>query len=203
MVFFLDLLISFVSAAVFLFPILLLLESTLFKPASVRRMVLVLLFGCYLAELFAIVGTPSVLYATFDPTVNWVPLVDIVNAPSAYLRNSILNILLFVPLGVFLPLLWPAFRSWKKTALVGLGVSSSVEILQLFTHRLTDVDDLITNTLGTILGFALAAWLLRRRSIGPRQPRPKWELPAVVVSVLLVKTFAAPFLSDFLWEAVL
>lgn len=203
MSFFLDLLLSFVSAGVFFFPILLLLERTLCKPVSVRRMVLVLLLGCYLAELFAIVGTPSVLYATFDPTVNLIPLVDVINAPAAYLRNSVLNILLFVPLGVFLPLLWPALRSWRKTTLAGLGLSASVEVLQLFTHRLTDVDDLITNTLGTLLGFALAAWFLRRRSIGPQQPRSKWELPAVVCSVLLVKTFAAPFLSNFLWEAVL
>ena len=45
-----------------------------------------------------------------------------------------------------------------------------VELSQLLTFRLTDVDDLITNTLGTLLGFLLAKlFISRQKEILPEQ----------------------------------
>lgn len=67
----------------------------------------------------------------------------------------ILNILLFVPLGFLLPLIWKKYRSFSITVLHGMLLSLNIEILQLFNHRVSDIDDLITNTVGTVFGFLL------------------------------------------------
>lgn len=70
------------------------------------------------------------------------------------------NVALFVPLGFFVYL---ALRhSVVMATLVGAAASLTVEILQLpIWSRSTDVDDVLTNSLGAFLGAALAAVLAR------------------------------------------
>lgn len=73
----------------------------------------------------------------------------------------LLNIALFVPLGVLLPLMFSSFRAWYRVLPVGFGGSLAVELLQLLTNRgMFDVDDLFTNTLGCMLGWALVMMLI-------------------------------------------
>ena len=74
------------------------------------------------------------------------------------------NALIFMPIGFFANLLWRRSRWWKGLA-VGFCVSFTIEFLQLFVNRSTDVDDLILNTLGAFVG-GLTALLLRR--LAPR-----------------------------------
>lgn len=70
------------------------------------------------------------------------------------------NIVMFMPIGFFPALLWRRWSWWKST-LAGFCVSVTIETAQLFTERSTDVDDVILNTLGALLGWCLA-WLLGR-----------------------------------------
>ncbi|KPI53393.1 antibiotic resistance protein VanZ [Clostridioides difficile] len=65
----------------------------------------------------------------------------------------ILNIIMFMPLGFLLPLIWKNFRNIVNVSLTGLGFSLSIEFCQLFNFRATDIDDLMMNTLGTVLGY--------------------------------------------------
>ena len=69
------------------------------------------------------------------------------------------NIVMFMPFGLFVPLLWN--RSNKKVVLFGCLTSVSIEICQLFLHRSTDIDDVLLNTTGVLLGL-LSFHLLRR-----------------------------------------
>ncbi|GGU65593.1 VanZ family protein [Lentzea flava] len=63
-----------------------------------------------------------------------------------------LNVLLFVPLGAML-MFWGR-RTIGQAALIGYGVSLLIEGSQLmWANRIFDVDDLITNTTGTALGW--------------------------------------------------
>lgn len=64
-----------------------------------------------------------------------------------------LNVLLFMPLGLLLPLLWPGYRRLWPTLCVGSALSLLIEVSQLFNHRCTDINDLIMNSLGTLLGY--------------------------------------------------
>ena len=65
------------------------------------------------------------------------------------------NILMMIPLGIFLPMLWQTFHSVKKVAFVGLFLSLIIEIGQLFTIRSTTTDDLMMNTLGAVIGYGI------------------------------------------------
>ncbi|MEV4736253.1 MULTISPECIES: VanZ family protein [unclassified Microbacterium] len=88
--------------------------------------------------------------------ISIVPFQDLVDDPI----GLTLNVALFVPLGVFAPLLLRT-SSWLRTALVGLVVSGTIEVVQFIGDitispgRVADIDDLITNVLGTVVGYIL------------------------------------------------
>lgn len=68
-------------------------------------------------------------------------------------QGLVLNIILFIPIGILLPLLWQRFQKCHRVVLAGAGLSLFIEISQLFTYRVTDIDDLMMNTLGTLVGY--------------------------------------------------
>ena len=74
------------------------------------------------------------------------------------------NILMFVPLGLCSALLWRNGR-WWKSLLLGASGSILIETVQFFIGRSTDIDDVILNTGGTLLGFWLYCLL---RAVFPR-----------------------------------
>ena len=96
----------------------------------------------------------------------------LLDPPMAYLlRHAIINlagnVAMFVPLGVLLPWVFPWLRRFSRCLLVSLGLLVLVEVTQLFTLLGSgDVDDLILNLLGVLLGYALfrLAARLRRRT---------------------------------------
>ncbi len=70
--------------------------------------------------------------------------------------NVLLNIAMFVPLGVLLPLIWKKCRKWYVSIPIGFGFSFLIELVQLIICRgICDVDDLFANTLGAVVGFFL------------------------------------------------
>lgn len=77
-------------------------------------------------------------------------------------RMEILNIIMTVPFGIGLPFV-SKLRTLKKVTLAGMLFSCMIEALQLFeavfTHgfilRVIDVNDLIFNTLGAVIGYLL------------------------------------------------
>lgn len=101
-------------------------------------------------------------------------LSDIIYAPEGGINDSIiraninlvpfsrdigvtfyLNIIMCVPLGFLLPLIWKDYRKIYKTIIAGLGFSLLIELSQLNTTRATDIDDLIANTIGTVIGYLI------------------------------------------------
>lgn len=70
------------------------------------------------------------------------------------------NVILFLPLGFFPPLLWNTM-SRSRAALSGFCVSLFIEVWQLWIGRSFDVDDLLLNTLGVLLGHLLFRLLHR------------------------------------------
>ena len=71
----------------------------------------------------------------------------------ALLINFLGNIVMFMPFGFIIPLLWNV--SDGKVVLLGFTVSVTIEVSQFFLPRSTDVDDLLLNTLGAFLGLIL------------------------------------------------
>lgn len=68
----------------------------------------------------------------------------------------IANVLVFIPLGFLSPLLFKAVYKWWHVLLVGFGGSLIIEGLQILTSRnVVDIDDLIFNTLGAMIGYVV------------------------------------------------
>lgn len=62
------------------------------------------------------------------------------------------NVVMFMPIGFFPALLWQRWR-WWKSLLTGFFASSTIEFIQFFIGRSTDIDDVILNTIGAAAGF--------------------------------------------------
>ena len=92
-------------------------------------------------------------------------------AQSFCVHNARGNAALFFPLGILIPLVWRRLRFWRAM-LIATALSVSIELVQYFSsawgsYRAADVNDVILNVSGAVLGLALV-FLLRWR---PR-PRP-------------------------------
>ncbi|WP_122819081.1 VanZ family protein [Nocardioides pantholopis] len=103
------------------------------------------------------------------------PFVDVAEDPI----GIILNIALFVPLGLLLPLV-ARVGSARRALAWGLVVSLVIETVQLAAAltvspgRIADVDDLIGNTLGAVLGYATFRLLVRIPGVGRLAARAAW-----------------------------
>ncbi len=195
------------ASVIFIIPAMLLLQRLLQKRRCFRRTLLIIVFAMYLIAVFSATGIPSFKRLTVQLNFNLIPVIDIINSPAEYIKNTALNILLFMPLGFFLPVLWRQYRSPKSTVLTGFILSLSIEILQIFTYRLTDIDDLITNTLGTVIGFYLAGALRFRLPLTKATPDTDSSVrrePVIIWAItLLTAFFLQPSVSDKIWEIVL
>ena len=71
-------------------------------------------------------------------------------------QNILGNILAFSPLGFLLPILFNKYKKLKNIFFISVSVSLSIEIIHLFLNiGSCDIDDLILNVLGAILGFCV------------------------------------------------
>jgi glycopeptide antibiotics resistance protein len=72
------------------------------------------------------------------------------------IRDIILNIAMFVPLGIFLPLTRPRLGKFYIVPPIALLASLTIETTQLVTNRgVFSIEDILHNTLGAALGLAL------------------------------------------------
>lgn len=73
----------------------------------------------------------------------------------------ILNILLYIPLGYLLRFTFPRIKAWQVIA-IGCAMSALTETTQLvFRLGLFEWDDMIDNTLGTVIGV-ICYWGMKR-----------------------------------------
>ncbi|GGG66554.1 VanZ family protein [Edaphobacter dinghuensis] len=82
------------------------------------------------------------------------------------LVNLMGNIIPFMPIGLLAPLV---FRSitWQKALALGVAIGLTFETMELiFRVGIFDVDDIMTNALGVLLGYAVFAMFKT-----PAQPR--------------------------------
>ena len=68
--------------------------------------------------------------------------------------HLLLNILLFTPLGMVMPFIYSK-ASFGKIVLMGVTLSLFIEFVQFFLGMQCEIDDLICNTIGAVLGYVL------------------------------------------------
>ena len=184
------LLIEAFAAVAVLLPCFLLLNRVVFH--SRRRTALYFLFALYLAAVYHLTGLPTVQFITFDVNLNLIPR----DLFTKELVLSLLNVSMFVPLGFFLPLLWRKYRNLKSTALFGLGMTVAIELLQLLTYRATDVNDILTNFSGVLLGYG-AFSLFKKCTVGSNRTK---DIPTLFLTVGIVMFFIQPLITSFLYK---
>ena len=79
------------------------------------------------------------------------------------LLNLIGNTAMFIPLGIVWPAVFKRLNTHGKVIAAGVGISLTIEILQLpFFNRATDIDDLILNSAGFLMGYGIYLAVVRR-----------------------------------------
>lgn len=141
------------------------------------REFVVVLFACYLAFLLSITLNlemvwVSLFHGWMPPAPRWfqgginLHLWSGLRVDSSWEGVMLVgNVALFLPLGVFVPLLW----RWNRVlpvAAVGTALSLSIEGMQFVIGRAFDVSDVFLNTLGTALGWFLykKVWMVPFRT---------------------------------------
>lgn len=133
-----------------------------------RAAVLVLLAG-YVVFLLDLA---LLLFPTSRPEHNAIPFRSVIHdwqsGGSPFVWNFVGNLVAFLPFGMI-----PSALRWRRTgvgqaAAFSLACSALIESIQYFSgRRVADVDDLILNTVGGILGYGLltlCARLMRARA---------------------------------------
>ncbi|MGO3838608.1 MAG: VanZ family protein [Vagococcus sp.] len=85
-----------------------------------------------------------------------------------YILRGFFNLLLLLPLGIYLRYFFKDKRKWYIALIISFSVTLFFELSQLtamfgyyaYPYRLFDVDDLLMNSLGAMIGFFLAPLLL-------------------------------------------
>ena len=96
--------------------------------------------------------------------MNLIPFVNLLDydSKSDLLINIIGNFAMFIPSGILLPLIYKNVNTLKRVVFTGAAISLVIEVIQLpFAVRASDVDDLILNTAGCLVGYGLYALINR------------------------------------------
>ena len=122
--------------------------------------ILLIMLAMYLAHLFYVLLSPTYFFRRFafsTERLNLIPF-RVLSEWLAHPLNFFGNVLLFMPIGFFEVLLHPTYtrkQQLLRTAAVSAGISLFVEFAQLFNFRVSDVDDIILNTIGGLSGCLL------------------------------------------------
>jgi len=147
-----------------------------------------LFFIAYLLILFNLVTNQDM--ATVGGT-NFVPFKEIMRydfGSSGFYKQVIGNILLFIPLGYFAT----GYCKLKKIGgilIVSLLSSTTIEVVQHFIGRSFDVDDIILNVVGGIIGFLIYIGINAIKNRLPRFMRKKWFYNLLCLLVIVAIIF--------------
>ena len=112
--------------------------------------------GLFCSIFLIVYATILFMPITFTPethTLNLVPFnfTDF----NQFVVEKVPNIMLFIPLRFFMPIVFKSTRKFYKTALISFVITFSIEFFQYFIGRSSDIDDIITNLLGAIIGYGI------------------------------------------------
>lgn len=145
-----------------------------YRKTNIKKLIFISIFYFYIISLLAVTIFPipiqwlKEIKDFWDNTNNFVPFASIFGILSnnnldlfVKVKQILGNIILFIPMGFFIPLIWEKIN-FKKALIFGVLISFLIEFTQFtislilwFSYKVTDIDDIILNTLGFIVGFIL------------------------------------------------
>ncbi|MEF8683548.1 VanZ family protein [Bacillus cereus] len=125
------------------------------RTISILHFLWVYVFLFYLSLVYRVTQIATVWDISRYETWIRVSQINLTLFDTAGSTTYLLNIVLFMPLGFLLPTIWSQFRKMKNTVCAGFFFSLAIELNQLLNNRITDIDDVFTNTLGAIVGYVI------------------------------------------------
>ena len=115
----------------------------------VRTILFVYLIMLFTQTFIANSGSGSIQLIPFHVIITQLKNAQHRIAP--FIFNIVGNIGVFIPIGIIFAYFFDS--DFKKTVLHGLAISVFIEIVQIPLERTTDIDDVILNTTGTVIGY--------------------------------------------------
>lgn len=161
----------------------------------------VILFSIYIFALIMVtfIANPSSngITAPLYERINLTPIINIINAITFNIQYAyiqlVLNIILFIPLGLFLPIIFRHLRSCPKTVLIAGAVTLVIELCQWllpFSNRIFDLDDIVCNVIGALVGYSI--WYLVTSIKYKAKNSHKFPWGAIIVCILFLLFLARP-----------
>ena len=123
------------------------------KKIEIHKELLMFCFIVYVLLLYYIVTFQDNNYGTN----NFVPFKEMFRydiTSSLFIKNVLGNIMLFIPLGLFISL-YIRNRNFIITVFLSFLISCSIEYVQSVIGRTVDIDDVILNTFGGLIGYII------------------------------------------------
>ena len=146
--------------------------------------IFVLLFILYVMCLFEIVTLQDQNYGLS----NYIPFKEIFRyegGSSLFVKNIIGNVLLFLPYGYFASEYIKSKKAWPICLLTTL-VTITIEFVQLNIGRTFDIDDVILNTLGGLLGYLLYRLIEKVKVKLPKVFKTEGFINFFVILILII-----------------
>lgn len=149
----------------------------------IHKELLMFIFGIYILCLFQVV--------TFQDDTTWssnnfIPFQEILRydvTSRLFFKNVVGNMLMFLPFGIFTSYYLKSERITLPLVLT-LIASISIEVVQMSIGRVFDIDDIILNLCGGILGYLVYSILKTISEQLPKFCRKEWFLN--ILSILLL-----------------
>ena len=152
-----------------------------------------LIFGIYILCLFQVV--------TFQDDVSWatnnfIPFKEIMRyniTSRLFIKNVLGNMIMFVPFGFFVSYYLKVDKI-KLPIIMILITSLSIEIVQMSIGRVFDVDDILLNVLGGIIGYYIFIFLKLISESLPSFFKKEWVLNVASIILLIILITSLAFL---------
>lgn len=176
---------------VFVLPFLFLGGMLYFWKYYLKRNIMVILFALYLSFLLSMIGMPTIFGRSFHTVY--------------FGLNYLGNLLLFLPIGIFLPVIWKRYFSLPKTVLTGLVIALYTVVSGLFSFyglASTDILCLISDVLGVLIGYFLSGYLVKALEFDwpvPENNRYYQFEPVLILEIVFwAKFFITPLIFGFI-----
>lgn len=143
-----------------------------------------LIFILYIMCLFEVVTFQDINFGTS----NFIPFKEIFRydiGSRLFVKNIIGNVLLFLPYGYFVSY-YLKNKKILPTTFLTLLISITIEIVQLNIGRTFDIDDIILNTIGGILGYGIYIIMDKIKDILPKVFKNDTFINIVVIILIIM-----------------
>jgi len=168
------------------------------KEVVFYREILTLFFMIYILCLFQIVTFEDPFVSSFDNHFNLVPLREILRysfGSRLFFKNVIGNLLMFMPYGFFASYFTKMDNKYYALSLM-IFASITIETTQLAIGRVFDIDDIILNIIGGMIGYGIYRLLSKIGDSLPKIFLNQWFLN--ILSLLLIG-----ILVGYLWVVII